>query len=262
MFESYRKKRMRHFVLVCLLAIALIQGALIKPIFLSVASNSAFRDTPIPLLIDFLYSLLELIFYWVSFAALLYAYTRFSSKFAWGIVGIYAVATVIRYGAELLFGYLLMGFSDADQLLLDAFSATLDIFLMLLLIGVAFLVILFALRKQIALSNQERSEIFTPYFSVSRMFDLKNPILKALFLLAVLPCLMRVFSHISTDLYLGAPTATVDLIWMVVTYLSDILFVFVGYYVMLLLINQIRIKELHSQMLYDANSNAESKNEK
>ena len=252
LFEAYRKKRTLQLAFFCLLVIGLIEGALIKPLYLYIASNRAFDDTVFPLLIDFTYTFLELIYHWVSFAFLLYAFTRFSTKVAWAVVGISVGATVLRYVIELLAGYFLMSFPLPEDLLMDLVGVAFDIFFMMIIIGIAFLLILFISRKLVAGAETERSQTFAPYFSFSRAFDLKNPILKAMLLLACIPGVMRILSHISTDLYLGAPSTIADLIWIIVTYLSDLLFVLIGHYVMMLIFNQIRMKELKSQMLYEA----------
>ena len=248
LFERCRKKKLTVQLAVWLFVIALFYAAVCTPISRVVASDILLADTVVPLIIDVLGLLCNYLFYWAAFAFLLYAVFRLEIKNSIPLLAVYAGAVVFRYLANQIADFCVFGFPSVN----DFFSLYLpycliDMLLDLAQIAVAVLLIL-CLKKRAA---NAQTAVFEE-LPVTKLFDYKKTVLRAGVLLGIIPATAQLISRVIYDIWYGAPTGLADLLWMIVSYLSDLAFVLIGYAVIVLFLNRFCLSEKKAKLEYDS----------
>lgn len=248
LFDLCRKRNLNLRMLIFLFAITLFYAVICTPVSLLVSSDILLSETVLPLLIDVLMLLCNYLFYWVSFAIVLYAIGRFEVGNCISLFGIYVGAVFFRYLANITAGFLVIGFPTWEDFLSDHLLYLLiDIGMDLILMAVMVLIVSLTFKKASANSSPLAG------LPIDRLFDLKNPIQLAAFWSAVIPAAVQLISRVFYDaFYYGAPTSLIDLLWMVIYYVSDFANVVIGYLVIVLILNRIFMKEEKARIDYDS----------
>ncbi len=243
-FERYRKKKCVQTSVLLLFAIGLLQ-TLCNPVYLWVISDALLQDTALPLILNTLLFVVNLVFYWFAFGALLFLAIRFSLKAAIGYLGGFLGAVVFRYGAQMLSGFFVLGFPTLDDFLYDLRYFLADIALDCVLMAIAVMITVLILR------NADPKRLFANALPITKMFDLHNPVLRTVLWLAILPGAVQLFYRLLYDIFFfGAAVGTMDLIWMIVYYVSDIACMAIGYLILILILNHFTLREINAQRRY------------
>ncbi len=234
---------------VFIFALTLFYAAVCTPLFLFFSSNILFDGSVLPLLWDVLMGACNYLFYWGSFAFLLFLGARYSLGQCRAFFMIYAGAVLFRYTANLLAGYIVMGLptwstfasSDLPYLLFD-------IAMDLVLMAIAAVIFHSIVDKTPLRIAAEGDMMQTEVTECSRvrlwcnsqgLYDKNNALHRTAVWYGVIPAAVQMLSRIIYDISYGAPTSGIDLMWMIVYYVSDILCAFIGYLVILLLLNSL-----------------------
>ena len=231
MFDQGREKKRTLSLAAFLFGIALFYAVVCTPLSLLVSSDILLADTVLPLLMDVLMLLCNYLFYWIACRP---------------ILAVYAGAVFFRYFANMTAGFFVIGFPTGNEFLkLHLPYLLIDIVLDLLLITlVAFLVCKF----------KKKQKDFTPekVFPITRLFDWDSAFLRSTLLVAAIPAAVQLISRVIYDISYGAPTSTVDLLWMIIYYVSDIANVLIGYLVIVLILNRLHLSEEKARLEYDS----------
>ena len=73
-FETFRKQKMKKSLFLWLLILSAFYAFVCTPIFHLCSSNILLRDSVYPIVLDFLMSFLNYLFYWIAFSFLIYAF--------------------------------------------------------------------------------------------------------------------------------------------------------------------------------------------
>lgn len=255
LFDRARRKRTFGALVPYTALLILLHAVILSPLYLWSSSDVILAGMILDECAYVLSQVCNYLFYLVSFATLLFCVSRFGWRESTGWFFLYAAAVVIRYGANLLSSALIGGFVTWESftdtvlpyLLLDV------AFDLILMGGLAVLFILLGLRRARARFTAEKKEnLFFSYLPFDRLFDFKNPLLLAAALLSLIPGGVQILERIYYDISYGMPSDAVDLLWMVLYYLSDLFCIALGYFFMVLLLNRFFLKEARARAEYNA----------
>ncbi len=230
-------------------ALTLFYAVVCTPLYLYFSSDILFDGTVIPLLWDVLMGACNYLFYWGSFAFLLFLGARYSLGRCKAFFAVYAGAVLFRYSANLLAGYLVLGFptlsafisSDLPELL---FCIGMDLVLMAFAV-LAFHLIVDKTPLKIATEGDLTQTEVTEESRVrlwcdsQKLYDKSNALHQTAVWMGLIPAAIQLLNRIRYDIFYGAPTDALDLMWMIVYYVGDVLCALIGYLVILLLLNSL-----------------------
>ena len=252
LFESCRKKKMLLQFGIWLSAITLFYAAVCTPLYHLINSNVLLRDTVYPLLLDFGMQFLNYLFYWCSFAYAIYALFRFGLGKGYPFLVTYALVVLLRYLINFIVGGYMTAFPTVDNFLSNElpdllFGIGMDLLLMLVLT----LILRAVHQKQPYVARSKRGGVLLSNLPFSKLFDLKNPIQRAVFFAALIPASVQLILRVFFDIAWGAPVGLTDLLWMITYYALDIVYVLIGFFVIVLWINRFYFSEEKARMEYE-----------
>ena len=244
LFEEGRAKKRTLLLAVCLFGISLFYAVVCTPISLLVSSDILLSDTALPLLLDVLMLLCNYLFYWIAFSVTLYGIYRTGLGACKGVFAVYACAVLFRYSANMTAGFFVIGFPTSDVFFRKHFPYLLiDIVLDLVLIALVAFVVCKIQKKQKDFAMEKA-------FPIVKLFDRKSMFLHSVICVAAIPAAVQLISRVIYDISYGAPTSIIDLLWMIVSYASDVANLFIGYLVIVLLLNRLHLREAKAQLDY------------
>ena len=252
LFESCRKKKMLVQFGIWLSVISVFYAAVCTPLYHSINSNVLLRGTVYPLLLDFAMQFLNYLFYWCSFAYVLYALLRFELKKSYSFLVIYAVVVLLRYFVNFAVGGYMTAFPAVDVFLSNElpyllFEIGMDLFWMLVVV----LILRAVHQKQPYAMRTKRGAMLLSNLPFSKLFHLQNPVQRAALWAALIPAAVQLASRIFFDLSWGAPAGFTDLLWMIIYYVLDIVYALIGFFVIVLWINRFYFSEEKARMEYE-----------
>ena len=230
---------------IILFGIAVFYAAVCTPLYHEANTNALLIDSVLPLIVDDVMIVLNYAYYLVAFAFLLNAsvisHKRVSYK---PYFAIYVGATLFRYVANLISGFLCMGFPTSWSAWSDE----------LLYLGIDFLMdlILFIVAFSIIYLRKDRIPGYTKHMPIAKLMDRQNPISKTALYLAAIPATVHFLSRLIFDIFRGGlPKNGLDLLWMIIGYFSDLLGFVVGFFVILLLLNHLYMRAKAIRLAYE-----------
>ena len=259
LFDECRKKRLSITYALIIFATALFYAAVCTPIHIWAYSNILVSETAFLIIWDGVVTTVGYCFYWFSFSFVLYFISRFAVKNSKSVLGIYLGASAFLYTANLLSSCIVNGFSDfvINDLLDILMYVAFDVLQMAIVVLLAwrFMKLSQDHAKQIYLlerSKDPNAELkmpkLLPFVSV---FDFKNPLLRSVYYASAVSAGLHILSRVRYDLFVGMPADTVDLIWMIFAYVSELLAFLIGVFVIILILNQLYLKEEQRKFAYE-----------
>lgn len=244
LFEHCQRRRMLRRLAVYLLLTACFYAAVCTPVYLIAVSDVLIQDTAFPMVWDCLMTLVNYGFYWISFSFVSYAALRFHISKCIPLLSLYAGMVVFRYGANLLAGFLVNGFPTANSFLADTFPYFLiDIVLDWAQMAVVVFILYWIVKNTPHKRGEKRDSLLRSHMPIVGLFHFQNPATRAALWSGIIPAAVQLLSRVRYDIAVGAPVNAVDLLWMIVYYLSDILMALVGYFLIVLLLNRLFLRE-------------------
>lgn len=247
MFEGYRRKKLTVRLAICLFAIALFYAAVCTPIARFVASDVLLANTVLPSVIDIVILFFNYSFYWISFGFLVYAIHRLGAKSCAPLFAVYGGAVVFRYLANQMADFCVFGFPSIN----DFFSDYLPYSLLDMLLDVIQMTLAVLLTHHIQRISKEMQRDALKELPLTGLFDLKKYISRNALFVAMIPAAFKLISRLIYDAWYGAPRGLGELLWMIVSYFSDIACIMIGYAVIVLLLNRCRLDEIKAKNEYD-----------
>ena len=236
--------------------IVLFYAIVCTPVYLWICSDVLIADTALPLLWDTLMSVFNYLFYWIALATLLYALIRWGIAESKPLFISLAVLSAVRYFANYVAARFVLRFQSindffADDLLYILLDVVFDLALMAAAVFLMYTVLKNTLSYEA--SEGERTAFLSRHLPIGSMLDLKNPITKASMYAALVPAAFKLLSRLIYDFSYGAPTGLVDLLWMISSYVLDLLAVLVGYVLLIMLVSRIYQHELKTKSEFESN---------
>ncbi len=243
---------LRNYV-IFLSVIILFHSVLYYPLYLYMDSNTLWKHSiAFLLLTEIAEPLAVYLYFWGSFAYMLYVSVRYSLRSALPFFVAYSVGAFLRYAIQNLGFILMMGMSLWENSL-DLFALLFTIGMDLLIGGLTFLILWLVFRKQPVCKNGEDS--LDTYMPFSGFFQFSNPMQKAAFLLAILPSAARLLSRGYYDIRLmiagNVPDTAPEIFLTVTYYLTDCLTAVIGCLIIVMMLSSFRLSELKARMKYE-----------
>lgn len=244
LFEHCQRRRMTRRLAVYLFITAGFYAAVCTPVYLIAVSDVLIQDTAFPMVWDCLMMLVNYGFYWISFSFVAYAALRFRISKCMPLLSLYAGMVVFRYGANIIAGFLVNGFPTVNSFLSDTFPYFLiDIILDWVQMAVVVFILYWIDKNSPHRRAEQRGALLLSNMPIVGLLNFQNPVMRAALWSGIVPAAVQLLSRVRYDIAVGAPVNAVDLLWMIVYYLSDILMALVGYFLMVLLLNRLFLKE-------------------
>ena len=214
-----------------LLGIALFFCTVCTPVRILAMSDIQISETAFPTVWDLFQTLVQYVFYWVAIAFLILLFLERGIVRSLPLLAYYLGASVIRSVGGAVVGELMVGDGIGSDLFWENMSyGFLDCLLDLLIFGTIVLIVFLLLLSK---STAKNATFEYPPAGFFAPFDR----LKVAVLVAVaFPSASQVIGRIRYDILFGAPQNSVDLLQMILFYLSDLLFFCLGYLFVLLLL--------------------------
>ena len=221
------RKRLRLCVILTTLVLFGLSCFLLSPLYVSLSSNIVYSDSLITDLINLVNNIFYIAVYAVCFSAFIYSVYKCTARRTVSLVIVYCVAVLLRYIANVV----VQTFTDGVFPMFEDLYPTLLAYLFDLITAFAVLLIAHLCIKEIHISKTSKACL--PF---DKLYTSTNPLQKASLLTGVLLASIKVLTRVIYDIGYGAPTSILDLLRMIVYYLSDVLICAVIYFVSLLLI--------------------------
>lgn len=252
LYEKCRKKRLNLQYAIVIFSIALFYAAVITPLFIQGKTNIMLINSVFPVVWDVIKTAVEYLFYWVSFAYVLYFVSRFSIQNCKGILATYFGASVFLYSANLLSSLITLNDFSAfrlndlkDVMMYVAFDSL--HMAAVVLIAFAFLTPLqkrAIYAQRLTRKKDPNAALKLPQWLPFRsFFDLKNELMRTALCASAISAGIHICSRIIYDMFFGKPLGTADLLWMISAYVAEILAFVAGYLIIIFLLNQLYLKE-------------------
>lgn len=221
------KKRLRLSVMLTTLVLFGLSCFLLSPLYVSLCSNILYRDGFLAHLINFINNVFYIAVYAVCFSAFIYSVYKCGTKRSFSLVAVYCAAVLLRYIANVVVQTFIDGVFPAFEELRPAILG----FIFDLI--TAFAVILIA---HLCLKNINTGKSNISCLPFEKLYLSANPLQKSSLFTGILLASIKVLTRVIYDVGYGAPTGILDLLRMIVYYLSDVLICVIIYLASLLLI--------------------------
>ena len=260
LFEELSVKRFKKTFLIFAIVCVVILSFAYTPLYVLLSTNVLWRGSiPLFLLTELVEPLIDFSFYWGSFAFLIYIYLRFGKKQIKHFVIVYAAAVVARYLFTMLAGYLLMSFPDSDTFWGEEVPSALFSIVMdaLQMVGVLLLTEFCCrrplMRQKVYPKDAAGDEMIADCFPIEGLWNLKKPLPKLCFFAALIPAGLKILSRLYFDIFFwGLPTDAAEWLLLASYYIGDIATLFVGYFVLLYLLQMFFTDETKRRIEFES----------
>lgn len=245
LFEISRQQFLQKKLGMRLLILSLIYSAGIMPLLNLVNTNVLYSETILSPVLDLVLLVCNYFIYWIAFSYLLYGIARFGLTACKGMVWIFVGISFLRPAVGFLMTYW-MGLDALDVLDVRDFlvSGVVDC----LQLALAVWIINRTDRRLVAKHK------LIAHLPLPGLFTRQNPVPIVIAKLAVVPAALYMATRVIYDLtavFVSAPETMWEYLWMFMGYFSDVVFAFVGYLVMVLLVNSIVLAEERAEIEYE-----------
>ncbi len=244
--EPQRKKTYLRIMSVCVLALYAATLGL-GMVYSTVSNNIVYMNSFLMYAIEIGLQILDVALYSVVFAFFVYAISCYGTRPSMPFFASYAILTALRRVASLLLELWISGAIGADDISSVIVYFVLDILTALVVVAIAahefkryreYLMEWKKLRR--SAGEDTTPPLLCPF---EKVFSKQNPLQVCALKVGILLSAVKIISRIIFDLYIGAPTGVVDLLVMIIYYLSDILIGVVVYAAMLAIFSRLAKKE-------------------
>ena len=243
-----KKKTLKEYWII-ILALVFFYAIVCVPISIVTQTNAVVMDSPFPLIWETLMQVLNYVFYWISFAYLIYFLFSFGMSNSRDFFVAYALNVLLRYGLNQFVTSYLYGMPSVDEFISNSLSEMIFFVIMDLLQMV--------IATWIAYLCARTGVTVKACMPVKKLFDFKNPLISTAFKLALIPAVIMILQRIVYDLgFVQALSNSVSLILgiigVVIFYLADVLCVLIGHFVILLYMNRFFLRDEKIRIAYEA----------
>lgn len=221
---------------ICLLSIPLFFCVVWMPVYQTVSGDVTMQDSFFLLFWDFLKEGLTYLFYWFSIAFLCISLLLYGWKGGLPFFGFYLFGSMVRsVGTAISSAIVLRTFGKilGENIGYAFLDVLFDVFLMAIFCLIFYLA---ALRGR---NNGARKDLLPP---AAKGFQ-PVPLHLSVLLSVAVYYLVQLFGRIRYDLFYGAPTDRIDLLWMIYYYAADFALAVFGYFAILLILKLLTKKK-------------------
>lgn len=223
-----KKLSLNVLTLITCAPVFLLQVLVLLPLHVFLYSDRVIRETPLDDLLDLAIMLLDIFVFAAVAAFIIHAALTLTRRSAWRILLVYSACVVGRRALTLITVW--------D---IDAFDVFAQIFYSALEIGEIALIAAFVTssaakyletRKTKQRAAARLGDSLKEDIEFSGIFSKKNPYDRCAVIAGVIIGGGSIFSRVIFDIFAGAPTSSIEVLSMVIGYLSDVLRLAVAYF--------------------------------
>ena len=260
LLEQMRKRLLLRRYLLFFAAVIVFHSVIYYPVYLFLASDVAWKSS----IVFFLWTeiaepLSVYLFFWGSFAFLIYAGIRHSARATVPYLIVYAVGSVLRYALQNVCFIVMMGL-PAWQRYFDLAEILWNILLDLLVMALVFVLLLLHLPRMCT-GGKSPVENCLP---VEGFFSLKNLLVRLSLLAAAVPSLAKIIVRASYDIQavlLGGdtPSGAAEIFLMITYYVTDVLTALLGHLLIQLILSALHLSDVKARLRFEETDGREEK---
>lgn len=258
LFEQLRQKQLLRRYLLFFSAVIVFHSVIYYPVYLFLASDVVWKSS----IVFFLWTeiaepLSVYLFFWGSFAYLIYAGLRYSVRATVPYLIVYSIGSVLRYALQNVCFIIMMGF-PSWQRSFSPVEILWNILLDLLIMGCVYG--LFLLHRA-RMEEKGRIEMES-WFPIDGFFRFQSVLVRLSLLSAAIPSIARLVTRayydIRTIAFEGfAPAGAAEIFLMVTYYVTDILTALLGHLLILVMFSAFHVSDVKAQMRFDGTDKKE-----
>ena len=232
--NDQRLKRRLYIVALAIFAIAYsLYCFVISPACVSAENNIAYDGTGIPEILNYLGTVISMLAVASFYTILVFGLNKFClSEFKW-IIAIFAVATLYKYSANLLVEWGRDGKIPSEWLLEVVFFVLIYVVLELLSFAIVLAIVNGIMRQhREKVKAYEKVGRAIEIYPFQRVYDKSNPLMRSAMVCAVVELVIRLATKAASDIMTIVEINNV--FWMIVEYLSVLVFASLCYFIMLI----------------------------
>lgn len=192
--DNSTRKKLFLYLLISIMVLFSLISLVLSPLYMVATSNIAYMYSLLPSIILILTDMLNFLAMVISFSIIVYTIIKFGMRTSSSFVLTYIIACFLKYTLDMLLSYLILGRVDVYTIVNSVGAFFIDLLLILIATFIAY-----------ARYKKDRS--------------LKSAAIGCSILVAT----SKVISRAIYDISMGPPTDVTDLIWMIVSYASDLI---------------------------------------
>lgn len=192
--DNSTRKKLFLYLLISITVLFSLISLVLSPLYTVATSNIAYMYSLLPSIILILTDMLNFLAMVISFSIIVYTIIKFGMRTSSSFVLTYIIACFLKYTLDMLLSYLILKRVDVYTIVNSVGAFFIDLLLILIAAFIAY-----------ARYKKDRS--------------LKSAAIGCSILVAT----SKVISRAIYDISMGPPTDVTDLIWMIVSYASDLI---------------------------------------
>ena len=260
LFDELCIKRFKKQFLIFAIACVGFISVIYTPVYLLLSTNALWDSSVILFLwTELIGPAMDFAFFWGSFAFLIYVHLRFDKKQTKHFIIVYLIAVVAKYLVTMFVSFSIMSFPGWKNFMDEEFwSALFSIVMDCLQILGVLLITEFCCRRPMLQGTRDSNgvperELLAACFPIGDFFNLKNPLLKTCFFSALIPSALKILSRLYYDIFFwGLPEGIEEWILIATYYVGDIASLFIGYAVLLYLLQMFYTDETKRRIEFES----------
>lgn len=217
------KKRLRLYVILTTLVLFGLSCFVLSPLYVSLSSNIVYRDSLLSDFLNLVNNVFYIAVYTVCFSAFIYSVYKCGTRRSASLTVVYCIAVILRYIANIVIQTITDGvFPTWADLYPAVLGCIFDILIAFAVLWIAHLCL-------------KKDKVQDSYLPFEKLYQHSNPLQRASLFTGILLSSIKVLTRVIYDLGYGAPMGMLDLLRMIVYYLSDLLICVIIYLASLLL---------------------------
>lgn len=251
--SAQKKKTLREYWII-ILALTFFYAIVCVPISVVTRTDAVVIDSAFPLIWETVMQVLNYVFYWISFAYLMYFLFSFGFGECRDFLIAYALTVCLRYGLNQFVTSALYGFPSVEEFVSNSLGEMVFFIIMdLLQMSVAVWIAYLTARLGVSLKK---------HMPFGKLFGFQNPLVKTAFKLAWIPAVLMLLQRFIYDLGFvqevsGGVHIVLGILGILVFYLADLLCVLIGHFVILLFLNRFFLRDEKARLLAESQKKAE-----
>ncbi len=236
LWKDHERKRTVRLGMWWLIGIVLFDSVVCTFISHWANSDILISDSVFPSIWAMIQPIVQLSFYWIAFAFFLFLSTTYTLKGSCSFLLIYLACICGRYLVSWGVGALML------KTPLDLATISEDVhYLLIEILGDSLQMGLTVLFSVLILKvHQIKDEISMPLDG--KFFRFSDPFLRCMLFSAMIPGVLLIITQIHTDIFIGAASDLIDLLWIIFYYAADIAVIFFGYLAIYLIMSHLTLK--------------------
>lgn len=234
------------FIALFCLTATLINIFCLSPIYFNLENNTIYQGSPISLTIKHISDLFDILAFTSVYALIIFSMVLLNKKTTAFSIVVYLIILVAKIPLKLVMNIPLYGtIGTKNEIIADILFLSFYLIaelLQLIFVSIFASVTAKSYLRAVALSDNKKASRSKNYkieniLPIKKFINWYNPLLRSAAYMGIIVALFRIFSRIITDIEIGAPSSFGEVLVMIVSYLTDIIYGIVSYIIAIFIFN-------------------------